>query len=128
MLCENEQFDEAQSHAIKDLQKSENLFGKNHPYLTPYLDLLAEVYERKVLHSKSEALYKQTLKIWGKTFVPDYGIKTLLSDIFHAQDQAKQKQTPYTYDHYSVRLTQDLHLGTGDNRKCYAFPDAPGNA
>jgi len=124
-FSENNQFDEARSIVIQSVQKAENLFSKNHPALTPYLEMLARIYELEGLNSKSEAIYQRILKIWENTFVPPWGIKSMLSGDIHNKSSLKTKKCPLSIPD-TITITEDLYLGAGDTRRCYAFPNDPG--
>jgi len=125
MLCHDKHFGEALAIANQELQKAESLLGKNHPYVTPYMDMLAEIYELQNLKFKAAVLYKEILKVWERTFVPHYGIKSFLSDIFRYDNKTGLRGKAFNTDRYVIRISDNLHLGTGDNRKCYAFPGDP---
>ena len=122
LLCERREYEQALGLAKKDLEKAEEILGKNHPYLTPYLDKIAEIYELQGHHSHARSVYYRTVEIWEETFVPEYNI---LSDIFRGKRKENERKHRFTYEN-CLQLTPELHLGTGDNRRCYAHPDNPG--
>jgi len=124
MLCSEKKYGEALAIAKQALREAEDLLGKNHPYLTPYLDMLAGIYELHNLHAKAEAIHKRTLRIWENVFVPRYRIIDMLKSSIYGKTDLERNNSSLTVPHL-IKLTEDLHLGTGDNRSCYAFPNDP---
>lgn len=121
LLCEKREYEQALGLAKQDLEKAEEILGKNHPYLTPYLDKIAEIYELQGHHSHARSIYFRTIEIWEKTFVPEYNI---FSDIFRGKIKGNERKYRFSYEN-CLQLTPKLHLGTGDNRRCYVHPDNP---
>ncbi len=122
LLCENSKYGQALSLAKKGLEKAEEILGEHHPSLTPYLDKIAEIYELQGHHHHARSIYCRTSKIWEETFVPEYN---MLSDIFRGKRKKNKRKYRFSYQN-CLQLTPELHLGTGDNRKCYAHPNNPG--
>jgi len=123
-MCEKGLFDKARTIVLSKLQGMENILGEKHPGLLPYLEIAAEICESSGLKEESLLMRKRILGIWGHIFVPDHGPKEMISDIFLNKVTQGVKR-PLSYDSDTVMLSDDLHIATGDNRICYAFPNEP---
>ena len=123
-MCENGLFDDAQAMILKELQQCEASLGKEHPGLTPYLGMLTEIYESLDLKEKAMATRRRILRIWENTLIPHYGFSNKISDIFKCKVHDGEKVYPFSVP-LPIVLSEDLHLATGDNRICYAFPNEP---
>lgn len=98
--------------------------GPDHPGLTEVLDRLSVEYERLGRQEESERVSRRVLRIWEEAFVPEYGWRHVLSDLFGGE-LTKVRPSPKFRDEDVLELTPELLLGTGDNRSCYAHPKEP---
>ena len=98
--------------------------GGDHPALTDSLVSLARLYEAEGRKQEAGSLYNRILGIWEKVFVPSYGVDDFLSDL--TGDLLNRGRPPHGLIEEDVlELKPELHLGTGDNRSCYAYPGKP---
>ena len=109
---------------LKETFLKELHLGSNHPGLTEALDRLAAEYRRRGKEREAKQLSRRVLKIWEEAFVPEYGWRHLLSDLFGGE--LTRVRPPLKFKEETVlQLTPDHLLGTGDNRSCYAYPGDP---
>lgn len=107
------------------LRSLELHLDSNHPGLIETMDCLAAEYRRRGERKKeAKQLSRRVLKFWEEAFVPAYGWRHFLSDLFG--DEVTRVRPPLKFTEETVlQLTPDHLLGTGDNRFCYAYPGDP---
>ncbi len=98
--------------------------GSNHPGLTGALDCLAAEYRSRGKEREAKQLSRRVLKIWEEAFVPAYGWRHLLSDLFGGELTRGRPSLKFK-EETVLQLAPDQLLGTGDNRSCYAYPGDP---
>jgi len=108
----------------QQLRSLERRLGPNHPGLTEALDRLAAEYRRRGKEREAKRLSRRVLKIWEEAFVPEYGWRHLLSDLFGG-GLTKVRPSLKFREEAVLQLTPEHLLGTGDNRSCYAYPGDP---
>ncbi len=123
-LVSARRYTEEATLARRKLQEAEATLGTFHPDLTEYLETLAKAYERCGESRKADHCYARILKIWEKAFVPDYGLRRLISDILGRPLSKKPPEILYTPKRI-IKLKEELLLHIGDNRICYIHPDDP---
>lgn len=108
----------------QQLRSLELRLGPNHPGLTETLDRLAAEYRRQGKEREAKRLSRRVLKIWEESFVPEYGWRHLLSDLFGG-GLTKVRPSLKFREESVLELSPEHLLGTGDNRSCYAYPGDP---
>lgn len=112
---------EDQKRSLRSLQPH---LDSNHPGLTEALDRLAAEYRRRGKEREAKKLSRRVLKIWEGAFVPEYGWRHFLSDLFGGELTRVRPSLKFA-EETVLQLTPDLLLGTGDNRCCYGYPGDP---
>ena len=108
----------------QQLRALERRLGPNHPGLTETLDRLAAEYRRQGKEREAKRISRRVLKIWEESFVPEYGWRHLLSDLFGG-GLTKVRPSLKFREESVLELSPEHLLGTGDNRSCYAYPGDP---
>ena len=110
--------------STKQLRSLEIRLGPNHPGLTEILDRLSAECRKSGMRVEAEKISRRVLKIWEEAFVPEYGWRHVFSDLIGGE-LTRMRPSPKFEDDTVLELSPELLLGTGDNRRCYAYPGDP---